>query len=179
MEILFFILGILFFSFATVAVVTLAIVYFLMKRFKVAFLSSIVIFIISIVVFIVSLVGFIGMAGSAGGLATVSSGMARMQRNNLVQGVWSFEAETRTGFVRRTPQFTQEHLSEISVRSRISGGSAWIEFEQGQTRLHVDLYDGLSELLDLREFGFEEGRVRVNLRFEGASNVAVLVDWGP
>ena len=177
-EILVFIIGVIFFAFATMAVAGAGLIYFITRRFKKTFMVTIGVFVISIITFVSGLTGFITMAGSAGGIASMQSGSFSRQRNNLTHGVWTVESNYSQGFIRRTPRFTLEHLDDIQITSQLSGGRMWLEFEQNQTRLHVDLTDGFNEVVNLSEYGFVEGAVRVTMRFEGAHAVSAMVNWG-
>jgi len=108
-----------------------------------------------------------------------SSGTFIMKFESHGSGYWSFSAKSANGYSSLSRVLSQEDLDHFSVKSSLSGGGLFLVLSQGEVCQTIDLSEGemYFSAKDLGMEMFSPGQLSMQLKFDGAKDVAVNVNW--
>ena len=88
---------------------------------------------------------------------------------------WSYTASRINGNARRDIDFSAEELANLHVSSSNSEGNIQLTLSQGDIEETFDISDSFFGSIDTS--AFESGQIRVALRFDGARDIDLLINW--
>jgi len=148
---------------------------------KVAAIASMAILIAITIFFTVSTISFARDHSDSGAgfgqNATMSNGVWMVRTTNYRNNVWRESVRSGRGTSRRTHTLNAEQMRNFLIDSINEEGSLYLQLEQGNDLTRIDISGDYYRLIDLHNYGFLPGRIRMTLIYESVRNSETIISW--
>lgn len=145
---------------------------------KTAAIVCSVLFVIALVFFIFSTVNFAQNSDFGfGANTTMNSGFWSGRSTNYRDNVWAESTRRGNGRSRRNHSFNAQQLQNFHIDSENSEGNLFLDIQQGDTLLRIDITGDFHRGVDLLNYGFEPGRIRLTLVYQNVRNSETIISW--
>ena len=109
----------------------------------------------------------------AGCVSSSLSGV--MMTKNLRSGHWKISANTVSGHISQTADFSAKDLAALYVKNTNSSGAVSLVLIQGDVSKTFDVSEAFDDNIDTS--AFTAGKITIRLNLDSAKNLNVTVKW--
>ena len=111
------------------------------------------------------------------GNSTWNSGVWGMHVSNVRNDEWTTDVRRGRGSSRIGRNLDAAQLYNFHVETINEGDALYLYLQQGDTSSRIDISGDFYSRINLHEHGFNPGRIRMTLQFEGIERAHTIISW--